>query len=74
MKTLVKNKEEMTLPDEVDFSKGIRGRFYRPHKVSTTIRVDDDVLLLFKKLATKRKAPYQTLMNEALRQYAEKSV
>lgn len=73
MKASVKSREEMTLPDEVDFSKGIRGRFYRPHKVSTTIRVDDDVLLLFKKLATKRKAPYQTLMNEALREYAEKS-
>jgi uncharacterized protein (DUF4415 family) len=73
MKASVKSKEEMTLPDDVDFSKGIRGRFYRPHKVSTTIRVDDDVLLLFKKLATKRKAPYQTLMNEALREYAEKS-
>ncbi|MHB8882614.1 MAG: BrnA antitoxin family protein [Thermodesulfovibrionales bacterium] len=73
MKTSVKDKTEMKLPGEVDFSKGIRGRFYRPHKVSTTIRIDDDVLLLFKKLATKKKAPYQTLMNEALRQYAEKS-
>lgn len=31
------------------------------------------MLLLFKKLATKKKANYQTLMNEALRQYAEKS-
>jgi len=73
MKASVKNRENMTLPDEVDFSGGIRGRFYRPHKVATTIRIDDDVLLLFKKLATKKKAPYQTLMNEALRQYAEKS-
>ena len=73
MKTSGKDKTDMKLPDEVDFSKGIRGRFYRPHKVSTTIRIDDDVLLLFKKLATKKKAPYQTLMNEALRQYAEKS-
>ena len=73
MKTSVKDKTDMKLPDGVDFSKGIRGRFYRPHKVSTTIRIDDDVLLLFKKLATKKKAPYQTLMNEALRQYAEKS-
>ena len=73
MKASVKDKTEMKLPEEVDFSKGIRGRFYRPHKVSTTIRIDDDVLLLFKKLATKKKAPYQTLMNEALRKYAEKS-
>ncbi len=73
MKALVKSRDNMKLPNEIDFSKGVRGRFYRPHKVSTTIRVDDDVLLLFKKLATKKKAPYQTLMNEALRQYAEKS-
>jgi uncharacterized protein (DUF4415 family) len=73
MKASVKSREDMKLPNEIDFSEGVRGRFYRPHKVSTTIRVDDDVLLLFKKLATKKKAPYQTLMNEALRQYAEKS-
>jgi len=73
MKTSAKDKTEMGLPEEVDFSKGIRGRFYRPHKVSTTIRIDDAMLLLFKKRATKKKTPYQTLMNEALRKYAEKS-
>ena len=57
MKKSDKDKTDMKLQAEVNFSKGIRGRFYRPHKVSTTIRIDDDVLLLFKNLATKKKAP-----------------
>jgi len=30
---------------EYDFSKGVRGRFYAPKKNSTTIRLDDDVIL-----------------------------
>jgi len=52
-----------------DFSKGIRGRFYRPKKVSTSIRLDDDVILFFKKKATEEKIGYQTLMNMALRDF-----
>jgi hypothetical protein len=30
---------------EYDFSKSIRGRFYHPKKVSTSIRLNDDVVL-----------------------------
>ena len=72
--TKLKDKEEnFELKKEYDFSKGIRGRFYRPKKVSTTIRLDDDILLYFKKLATEKKSPYQTLMNEALREYLKKT-
>jgi hypothetical protein len=36
---------------EYDFSHGTRGRFYSPKKISTTIRLDDDVLLYLKKVA-----------------------
>ena len=54
---------------EYDFSKGIRGRFYKPHKVQKTLRLDDDTLLYFQKLAAIRKAKYQTLINEALRKF-----
>jgi uncharacterized protein (DUF4415 family) len=54
---------------EYDFSKGIRGRFYRPKKKSTTIRLDDDVILFFKKKAGEDKQGYQTLVNAALREY-----
>jgi uncharacterized protein (DUF4415 family) len=72
MKQLDK-KEAFELKEEYDFSKGIRGRFYRPKKVSTTIRLDNDILLFFKKLATEKKSGYQTLMNDALREYVKKT-
>ncbi|MBF0537808.1 MAG: BrnA antitoxin family protein [Nitrospirae bacterium] len=61
--------DDFELKDEYDFSNGIRGRFYQPKKVSTTIRIDDDVLIFFKKLAGEEKMPYQTLLNNALRGY-----
>lgn len=63
--------EAFELPKEVDFSRGIRGRFYRPKKVSTTLRLDNDILKYFRKLATLKKIGYQTLMSEALREYIE---
>ncbi len=66
------DKESFELKKEYDFSEGVRGRFYRPKKVSTSLRLDDDVLLFFKKLASERKMPYQTLINSALREYARK--
>lgn len=72
MKQLDK-KEAFELKEEYDFSQGVRGRFYRPKKVSTTIRLDNDILLFFKKLATEKKAGYQTLLNEALREYVKKT-
>lgn len=61
--------DDFELEKEYDFSKGVRGRFYRPKKVSTTLRLDDDILLFFKKLATEKKIGYQTLLNSALRDY-----
>ncbi|MDO8445474.1 MAG: BrnA antitoxin family protein [Deltaproteobacteria bacterium] len=61
--------EDFELKEEYDFSKGIRGRFYQPKKVSTTLRLDDDILLYFKKLSTEKKIGYQTLMNSVLRDY-----
>jgi hypothetical protein len=45
MKQLDIREEYFNLKKEYDFSKGIRGRFYRPKKVPTTIRVDDNILL-----------------------------
>lgn len=61
--------DDFELKDEYDFSNGVRGRFYTPHKKSTTIRLDDDVVLYFKKMAGEKKVGYQTLMNAALREY-----
>lgn len=69
MKKSIDDKEDFELEKEYDFSKGIRGRFYRPKKVSTTLRLDDDILLYFKKLATEKKIGYQTLLNGVLRDY-----
>ena len=58
------------LPAEYDFSgkEAVRGRFYSPKKISVTIRLDDDVVLYFKKLAGLRKVGYQSLINAALRE------
>jgi uncharacterized protein (DUF4415 family) len=64
-----KSEESFEMRTEYDFSKGIRGRFYQPKKVSTSIRLDDDVILYFKKKAGEDKVGYQTLMNIALREF-----
>ena len=61
--------KKFKMKKEYDFSKGIRGRFYKPHKVATTIRIDNDVIIFFKKLASQEKTGYQTLLNSALREY-----
>ena len=65
--------DEFEMKNEYDFSKGSRGRFYFPKKISTTIRLDDDVLLYLKKLAGIKKTKYQTLLNNILRDYMQKT-
>lgn len=73
MKKRINKTEEFNLKSEYDFSKGLRGRFYTPKKVSTTIRLDNDILMFFKKEATQKKSGYQTLLNDALRDFIKKS-
>ena len=74
MKTLdTKQKEEFELKSEYDFSKGIRGRFYRPKKISTSMRLDNDILLYLKKFASEKKVGYQTLINTILRDFIKKA-
>jgi len=63
--------DNFELKKEYDFSKGIRGRFYNPKKKPTTLRLDDDILLYFKKAADEKKIRYQTLLNSALREYIQ---
>ena len=58
--------------DNYDFSDGIRGRFYKPKKIPTTLRLDNDIILYFKKLASEKKVPYQTLINALLRKELQK--
>ena len=70
MKTLEsKQKKEFVLKEEYDFSHGVRGRFYRPKKISTSMRLDNDILLYLKKIASEKKIGYQTLINTVLWEY-----
>ena len=64
--------DEFGIKEEYKFEGGIRGRFYTPKKVSTTIRLDNDVLLYLKKVADLKKIGYQTLLNSLLREYMQK--
>lgn len=61
--------DQYEMKEEYDFSKGVRGRFFDPRKVSTTIRLDEDVLLYLKKEAREKKIGYQTLLNSLLRDH-----
>jgi len=67
-----KSNDDFAMKKKYDFSEGTRGRFYSPKKISTTIRLDDDVLLYLKKMASIKKVRYQTLLNNILREYIQK--
>ncbi len=72
--SMKKSEDAFEMLPEYDFSQGIRGRFYQPKKISTSIRLDDDIILFFKKKASEEKVGYQTLMNMALREYIKQHV
>lgn len=56
-----------------DFSKGKRGAVIAPRgKSRITIYLDDDVLRAFRKQADSAGRGYQTMINEALREYLNK--
>jgi uncharacterized protein (DUF4415 family) len=66
------------MKDEYDFSKGKRGRLVpeppsEKGKVKITIRLDEDLLDHFGAIADSSggKTGYETLINAALREYAE---
>lgn len=54
---------------EYDFSKGVRGKFYRPNKVQKTLRIDKDVIEFYQQMAKTHGIPYQTLINLVLRKF-----
>ncbi len=59
---------------EYDFSKGKRGAVIRQRgKTRITIHIDDDVLEAFRERADAAGRGYQTMMNEALREYLGQS-
>jgi len=47
--------DDFEMQDEYDFSDGIRGRFYKPKKVPTSMRLDNDILVFLKKEAIEKK-------------------
>jgi len=55
---------------EYDFSNGKRGAVIKARgKTRITIHLDDDVIDAFRSKAEKEAKGYQTLINDALRQY-----
>ena len=59
---------------EYDFSKGQRGAVIKTRgKTRITIHLDDDVIDAFRARAEESSRGYQTLINEALRQYLTSS-
>jgi len=55
---------------EYDFSKGTRGAVIKARgKTRITIHLDDDVIDAFRNKAEEAGRGYQTLINDALRQY-----
>lgn len=58
------------IPEITDeqWSRAVRGNFYRPVKQQVTLRLDADVIAWFKQHEEK----YQTAINAALREYVEK--
>ena len=59
--------DDFEMLEDYDFSGGVRGRFYEPKKIPVSLRLDNDIVLFFKKLASEQKVPYQTLINALLR-------
>lgn len=57
------------LPEQLDWSNAAVAKFYRPRKQLVSLRVDQDVVAWFKKLAQDNEQGYLTLMNSALRAY-----
>jgi uncharacterized protein (DUF4415 family) len=60
---------------EYDFRGGERGRYNdRLERGKITIRLEEDVIDYFKKMAKKKGVPYQTLINLYLRDCKERGV
>jgi len=53
---------------EYDFSKGVRGKFYRRRaKLNLPVYLDEEVLLFVQDIASKRKADASAVVNQLLR-------
>jgi len=53
---------------EYDFSKGVRGKFFRHRvKLNLPVYLDEEVFLFVQDIASKRKADASTVVNQLLR-------
>ena len=57
--------------DHYDFSKSVKNPYARKLKKQVTIRLDEDTIEYFKKLAEEKDLPYQSLINLYLRDCAQ---
>ncbi len=64
--------DDFELEDNYDFDGAVRGRFYKPKKIPTSMRLDNDILIFLKKEASEKKIAYQTLINSLLREHMQK--
>jgi uncharacterized protein (DUF4415 family) len=58
------------MPEVLDWSNGVRGKFYRPVKQQVTLRLDADVINWFRTQQDNARG-YQTRINAALRTVME---
>ncbi|MEA3512542.1 MAG: CopG family antitoxin [Campylobacterota bacterium] len=63
--------DSFELEDNYDFTDAVRGRFYKPKKIPTSMRLDNDILIFLKKQASEKKIAYQTLINNLLREHMQ---
>jgi hypothetical protein len=60
------------MKEEYDFSKGVRGKFYRPDvRLNLPVYLDDDIAEFVQKYARQKKVDMQTVVNEMLRSNKE---
>jgi predicted DNA binding CopG/RHH family protein len=68
----MKTDNDFELRDEYkreNLATAVRGRFYNPKKIPTTLPLDSDILLFLKKQASKQQLDYPLLINSLLRDY-----
>ena len=60
------------IPDEIDFSDGVRGQFFRPNtKLSLPVYLDEEVQARLTRLASDKGVELSDLVNDLLRKDIE---
>lgn len=67
----VKYMKVIEMRDHYDFSKSVKNPYAKKLKKQVTIRLDEDTIEYFKRLAEEKDMPYQSLINLYLRDCAQ---